>query len=54
MIENVNQILNCGDIPGIYSDVDIQEIVSHCKVDCMKLGMQPNKMNIFQCYLNRI
>ena len=32
----------------------MEDIVSACKTECMKKGLQPNKMNIFGTYLSRV
>lgn len=32
----------------------MEEIRDVCKVDCLRKGIQPNKMNIFGQYLSRI
>jgi len=31
MLEDVNNILNSGDVTGIYGDKEMEEIVSACK-----------------------
>jgi dynein heavy chain len=54
MLEDLNSILNSGDVTGVYNDKDMDEIVSTCKTDCLRKGLQPNKMNIFTQYLLRI
>jgi len=48
MLEDINSILNSGDVPNIYSDKDYEDIINICKEECTKLGLQPNKMNIFR------
>ena len=47
MLEDVNSILNSGDVANIYQDKDMEEIVNACKGECLKRNIQPNKMNIF-------
>lgn len=47
-------MLNSGDVTGVYNDKDMDEIISSCKTDCIRKGLQPNKMNIFTQYLIRI
>ena len=54
MMEDLNNILNSGDVTGIYVDKDIDDILTACKQDCMKAGLQPTKMNVFTIYLNRV
>ena len=50
----MNNILNSGDVTGIYQDKDMDDIVNACKGECMKRNLQPNKMNIYGQYLNRV
>ena len=53
-MEDLNNILNSGDVTGIYQDKDMEDIVMACKQDCLKKNLQPNKMNIFAQYLLRV
>jgi len=53
-VEDLNSILNSGDVTGIYQEKDMEEIVKACKAECMKRNLQPNKMNIYSVYLNRV
>jgi dynein heavy chain len=39
MLEDVNNILNSGDVTGIYGDKEMEEIVSACKGDCIKKNL---------------
>jgi len=54
MLEDVNSILNSGDVTNIYQEKDMEDIMAACKADCIKKGLQPNKMNIFTQYLIRV
>lgn len=54
MLEDLNNILNSGDVSNIYNDKDLEEIITACKGECTKRNLQPNKMNIFTQYLLRI
>lgn len=54
MLEDLNGILNSGDVTGIYQEKDFEDIMNACKTDCIKKGLQPNKMNIFTQYLIRV
>ncbi len=54
MLEDINNILNSGDVANIYNEKDMEDIVNSCKGDCAKKGLQPNKMNIFSMYLSRV
>lgn len=54
MLEDLNNILNSGDVTGIYNEKDLEEVSTACKVDCIKKGLVPDKMNIFTQYLIRV
>jgi dynein heavy chain len=47
MLEDLNNVLNSGDVTGIYQEKDMDEIMSACKGECIKRNIQPTKMNIF-------
>lgn len=47
MLEDLNSILNSGDVTNLYQDKEMEEIVDACKNECAKRNLQPNKMNIF-------
>jgi len=36
MMEDINSILNSGDVTGLYQEKDSEDIVSACKVECVK------------------
>jgi dynein heavy chain len=54
MVEDINSILNAGDIPGIYSNEDLDAINTACRMECQKKRIPPTKINIFGEYLNRV
>lgn len=54
MLEDINNVLNSGDVTGIYVEKDMEEITAACKGDCIKKNIPPNKTNIFNEYLIRI
>jgi dynein heavy chain, axonemal len=54
MLEDVNNILNSGDVTGIYNEKDTEDIASACKADCIRKNIPPNKMNLFTQYLIRV
>lgn len=54
MLEDINNILNSGDVANLYGDNDMESIITNCKADCVKKNLQPNKMNIFSMYLARV
>ena len=54
MLEDINNILNSGDVTGIYQEKDYDEIIANCKVECAKRNIPQTKMNIFTQYLVRV
>lgn len=54
MLEDINSVLNSGDVTNLYQEKDFEEIMNQCKADCIKKNLQPNKMNIFTMYLARV
>ena len=53
-MEDLNNILNSGDVVGIYQDKDTEDIITACKGECIKKGIAPTKVNIFTQYLTRV
>jgi len=47
MLEDINNILNTGDVPNIYNDKDLDEISKECKKDCQRKGIVADNMNIY-------
>jgi dynein heavy chain len=54
MLEDINGVLNSGDVPNLYAPEDLEAITSACKADCVKKKLQPTKINIFSQYLIRV
>lgn len=54
MLEDINGILNSGDIPNLYKVEDIEEIQNVGKKECISKGIQVNKMNMFTQYILRV
>jgi len=54
MLEDINNILNSGDVPSLYKNEDYEPIFKVGKVVCMEKNLPVTKMNMFQCYLGRI
>lgn len=54
MLEDINGILNSGDVTNLYNDKDNEDITQACKAECIKKGLPPNRMNIFSVYLARV
>ncbi len=47
MLEDMNGILNAGDIPNLYAPEDIDAISQACRADCQQKGIPATKLNIF-------
>jgi dynein heavy chain len=54
MLEDINTVLNSGDVPQLYKPEDDEPIMAIGRVECTRKGLQISKMNMFQCYLNRV
>jgi len=54
MLEDINNILNSGDVPSLYKNEDYEPIFKVGKVLCMEKNLPVSKMNMFLCYLGRI
>ena len=54
MVEDLNNILNAGDVPNLYAPEDLESISVACRVECQKRKLPPTKLNIFSQYLNRV
>jgi dynein heavy chain len=54
MTEDVNAILNSGDVPNLYAAEDLDAIASACKEDCVRKRLPQTKLNLFSMYLIRV
>jgi dynein heavy chain len=54
MLEDINGVLNSGDIPNLYASEDLDEITNACKPECAKKKLPATKINIFSQYLLRV
>jgi len=54
MLEDINNILNGGDVPNLYRPEDLEPILKVGKDECMEKGINITKMNMFMAYLKRI
>ena len=53
-VEDLNGVLNSGDVPNIYVPEDIDAITNACRGDCLKKKLPPTKINVFAQYLIRV
>jgi dynein heavy chain len=54
MLEDINGILNSGDVPNLYGRDDLEAISTACKPECTKRRIPATKLNIFAQYLMRV
>ena len=54
MLEDINNVLNSGDVTNLYKVDDLEDIYNTCRQDCIAKKIQPNKMNMYSAYLARI
>jgi dynein heavy chain len=54
MLEDINNILNAGDVPNLYGAEEMDSIMSACRVDCQRKKIPPTKINIFSQYIVRV
>jgi dynein heavy chain len=54
MLEDINNILNAGDIPNLYKTEDQEPIFKVGKLLCMEKNVQVTKMNMFQMYVGQV
>merc|ERR1719181_1955940 len=53
MLEDVNNVLNTGDVPNLYGPEEFDTIYTTCKPDCVKKRVPPTKINMFAAYIAR-
>ena len=53
-LEDINNILNAGDVPNIYAFDDQEQIFTAMKPYVQDLGLPPTKTNLFSAYTKRV
>lgn len=53
-LEDINNILNSGDVPNIYPIEDLDQIYNAMKAVVQDSGLQPTKANLFTAYTKRV
>ena len=53
-LEDINNILNSGDVPNLYGPEDLTAINEVCSLDCSRKGIAVTPINIFSQYLLRV
>lgn len=54
MLEDLNNMLNNGDVPNIYQTDEIDKIYQAMRAPVQETGLQINKSNLFSAYLKRV
>ena len=53
-LEDVNNILNSGEVPNLYEQDETDRIVNLCRPDCKKAGIIDTRDNVLAFYLSRV
>lgn len=54
MLEDINNILNAGDIPNLYKTEDMEPINKVGRIICQEKNLQVTMMNMFTSYLSQV
>lgn len=53
-LEDINNILNSGDVPNLYTSEEQESILTGMKPVVQELGQQPTKANLMAAYIRRV
>lgn len=53
-MEDINNILNSGDVPNLYATDEQERILNAMKSVVQNLGQQPTKANLMAAYIKRV
>lgn len=53
-LEDVNNILNSGDVPNLYTSEEQERILIAMKPVVQDMGQQPTKANLMAAYIKRV
>lgn len=53
-LEDINNILNSGDVPNLYAVDEQDQIMAAMKPIVQDLGQQPTKSNLLAAYIKRV
>ncbi|CAH3198846.1 unnamed protein product, partial [Porites evermanni] len=53
-LEDLNNILNAGDVPNIFAQDELDTIFTAMKPVVLDLGMQPTKANLYSAFTKRV
>lgn len=54
VVEDINSLLNSGDILNLYAADDLENIMQSCTKHCHDLHLEATKANIYNVYLQRV
>lgn len=54
MLEDINNVLNSGDVPSLYKVENMELINEIGKSECLRKQLPLSKMNMFSCYVSRV
>ena len=54
MLEDVSNLLNSGDVPGLYSPEEMDQIMEASKFACQLKGLPLTKLNLYNQYITRV
>ena len=53
-LEDINNILNSGDVPNIYAQDELDKICTEMRTDVINAGLPATKSNLFSAYTKRV
>ena len=53
-LEDLNNVLNAGDVPNIFAQDELDTIFSAMKPVVLDLGLQPTKANLYSAFTKRV
>lgn len=53
-LEDINNILNSGDVPNLYASDEQERILNAMKPVVQAMGQQPTKANLMAAYIRRV
>ncbi|KAI9349443.1 dynein heavy chain and region D6 of dynein motor-domain-containing protein [Zopfochytrium polystomum] len=53
-LEDINNVLNGGDVPNIYAVDEMERIMNAMRPIAMDMGIVPNRENLFSIYISRV
>uniref|UniRef100_A0A7S3ZAX1 AAA+ ATPase domain-containing protein n=1 Tax=Lotharella globosa TaxID=91324 RepID=A0A7S3ZAX1_9EUKA len=54
MLEDVNNILNSGEVPSLIQKEDMEDIYKECKNDCLDKDIEPTPLNVYTQFILRV